>query len=374
MRCRLFIHLIMKALIKNVIGTINEYVIPYVPLKQIHLFNFGLRTISLPNFESLNSNARVWGGVNSRSTAESKMYRLLKNETVRKIFVKILKGVGLVTPESFVNIDFSTFCGGWSHPEFQVLTFGLQTLMGRAIPLFFNAIRYPVKTAGSQNIFIIETIKNLKEILGFSPIFVLDRGFAIPSLIHFFLEEEIVYHIRSKSGKTVTMYPMREVKNMEEIDSLIKMKQVREKDVVVKVYGTPQRLVISDHEGKNKEPWYILTNDFSSPRKKVLETYYYRFEIEETFKDLKHLKNLEHLQVRSEKSFKTVMWFMILGCWLAYLVHMIQTNTKEGVKMIYQRVKVNAHKTLSFFRAFFESIQKVFYFIHATLTRKSQFR
>ncbi|OGK10191.1 hypothetical protein A2767_01945 [Candidatus Roizmanbacteria bacterium RIFCSPHIGHO2_01_FULL_35_10] len=107
----------MKLLIKNVIQKINEYFLPYVSLRHFHLFNFGLRTISLPNFESLNSNARIWGGVDKRSTAESKMYRLLKNESVRNIFIKILKGLNLLTPKSFVNIDFSTFTLGWKHPR-----------------------------------------------------------------------------------------------------------------------------------------------------------------------------------------------------------------------------------------------------------------
>lgn len=364
----------MKPLIKNVIQIINEYFIPCVPLKQIHLFNFGLRTLSLPNFQSLNSNARVWGGVDSRSTAESKMYRLLTNEPVRGICDRIVKGLGLVTPESFVNIDFSTFTLGWSHPEFQVLAFGLQTLLGRAIPLFFNVITYPVKGVGSQNIFIIETTKRFKDILGFYPRFVLDRGFAIPALIQFFIEEDIIYYVRSKSGKKVTILPMREFADMDELDRLVPAGHIKEKDVMVKVYGKPMRLVISNKDGKDKEPWYILTNDFSTPRRKILETYYHRFEIEETFKDLKHVKNLEHLQVKTEKSFKTVMWFMILGCWLAYFTQTIQEKTKRGVKSIYLKVKINSHKTLSFFRTFFESIQKIFYSVHAYLTGKSRFR
>lgn len=364
----------MKTLVKNVTSTINEYFIPNVSLKHIHLFNFGLSAISLPNFQSLNSNARVWGGVENRSTAESKMYRLLKNESIKGIFIKILKELHLVTPESYVNIDFSTFCGCWSHPEFQVLTFGLQTYLGRAIPLFFDTITYPIKTSGSQNIFIIETVKKLKDILGFYPQFVLDRGFAIPALIKFFIEEGIIYFVRSKSGKTVKIFSMREFKDMEQLDKLIPSYKIKEKDLMVKVYDKPMRLVISDKNGKDKEPWYILTNDFSTPRKKVLETYYHRFEIEETFKDLKHLKNLEHLQVRTEKSFKTVMWFMILGCWLAFFVQSTQERTKRGIKILYQKVKINAHKTLSFFRIFFEAIQRVFYFIHAYFTRKSRYQ
>lgn len=364
----------MKTLIKNVIQTINEYFLPHVPLRHIHLFNFGLRTISLPNFETLNSNARIWGGVDNRSTAESKMYRLLKNEKVQKIFIKILRGLNLLTPESFVNIDFSTFTKGWKHSEYQVLTFGLQTYLGRSIPLYFGTITYPVKTAGSQNIFIIETVKKFGEIFGFYPTFIMDRGFTVPDLIRFFVEEGITFFVRSKSGKSVTILSMREFKDTNEVDRLVKSRHIKKKDTLVKVYGYPMRLVISDKDGKDKEPWYILTNDFKSPRKEVLKTYYHRFEIEETFKDLKHLKNLEELQVKTEKSFRAVMWFMILGCWLAYFTQLVQERTKTGVKIIYQKIKVNSHKTLSIFRTFFESIQRLFYSLHAYLTRRSRFR
>lgn len=364
----------MNVLTRNVVDTINKYFIPHVSLKHIHLFRFGLITISLPNFQSLNSNARVWGGVDSRGTAESKMYRLLKNERIRNIFITILSGLQLITPESIINIDFSTFAGGWSHPEFQVLTFGLQTYIGRAIPIFFDIIRYPIKLEGSQNIFIIEAIKKFKNIFGFYPLFVFDRGFAVPSLVTFLIEEGIVFYVRSKSGKTVRIISMREFKDMVEVDRLVKARQIKEKDVTVKVFGKPLRLVISDKDGKDKEPWYILTSDFSSPRKKILETYYFRFEIEETFKDLKHLRNLEHIQVKTEKSFRTTLWFMILGCWLAYFVQIIQEKTKQAITTIHQIIRINSHKTLSFFRTFFESIQRCFYLIHAYLTKKSRFR
>jgi len=364
----------MKLLVKNVGNIINKYFIPHVSLKHIRLFRFGLITISLPNFQSLNSNARVWGGVEKRGTAESKMYRLLKNETIRNIFVTILKGLELITPESIVNVDFSTFAGGWSHPEFQVLAFGLQTYIGRAIPIFFDIIRYPILKVGSQNIFIIEAIKKFKNIFGFYPAFVFDRGFTIPSLITFLVNEGVSFYIQSKSGKTVRIVSMKEFKDMDEVDHLVKARKIKEKDTTVKVYGSPMRLVISDKDGKDNEPWYILTSDFSSPRKKILETYYYRFEIEETFKDLKHLRGLEHIQVKTEKSFRTTLWFMILGCWLAYFVQIIQEKTKQTVITIYQTIRINSHKTLSFFRTFFESIQKCFYLIRAYLTRKSRYR
>ena len=356
----------------------QEYFIPFVALRHIHLFRFGLATISLPSFESLNSNARIWGGYESRSTAESTMYRLLHNTQMHTIGMKLLHSFDWITPASMVNIDFSTFSAGWMYPEFQVLAFGLQTLSGRAIPLFFDIIQYPIKTTGSQNTFIIEMIKKFKDILGFYPQFVLDRGFAIPSLIRFFIEEGITFYVRSKSGKTVTILSMREIKDMEELDKLIPTGKIKEKDVMVKVYGKPVRLVISDRDGKSKEPWYILTNDTVSPRKKIIETYYHRFEIEETFKDLKHLKGMEGIKVKSEKTFRIVLWFMIIGCWLAYLVQQMYQKAKETTNAvsagIYRNIKTNTHKTLSMFRTFFEAIQRCFYFVQVALTRKSRFR
>lgn len=368
----------MDPLIRQTVSVIHEYFFPLVRLKQLHLFKFGLATISLPAFESLNSNARIWGGYESRSTAESTMYRLLKNKRMQTIGATILSTFRWITPESMVNIDFSTFSAGWMYPEFQVLAFGMQTLSGRAIPLFFDIIQYPIKTAGSQNTFIIEAIKRLKNIVGFYPSFVLDRGFAIPSLIKFFIEEGIMFYVRSKSSKTVTILSMREIKDMEELDKLIPTGKIKEKDVMVKVYGKPMRLVISDRDGKNKEPWYILTNDTISPRKKVIETYYHRFEIEETFKDLKHLKGMEGIKVKSETTFRVVLWFMMMGCWLAYLVQQTYQKAKETTTAfshgIYRNVKTNTHKTLSVFRTFFEAIQRCFYFVQAALTRKSRVR
>lgn len=366
----------MKDLVRDTLAVINQYFIPFVQLKHLHLFRFGLATLSLSPFESLNCNARIWGGVESRSTAESKMYRLVNNAGMHTIGIKLLRSFAWITPDSMVNIDFSTFSSGWMYPEFQVLAFGMQTLSGRAVPLFFDIIQYPITTTGSQNIFIIETIKRFKRILGFYPQFVLDRGFAIPSLVQCFIEEGITFYVRSKSGKTVTIVSMKEFTSMEELDHLVPAGKIKEKDVMVKVYGRPLRLIISDHDGKNKEPWYILTNDTVSPRKKIIETYYHRFEIEETFKDLKHLKGMEGIKVKSENTFRVVLWFMIMGCWIAYLVQQTYQTTTETMKAfshsIYQKAKTNPHKRLSFFRTFFEAIQRCFYFVQACLIRKSR--
>lgn len=76
----------MLHLVSDKLRVIDEYFIPYVPLKQIHLFKFGLATLSLSPYDSLNANARKWGWYDIRSSAESKMYRLSNNEKIRNLF------------------------------------------------------------------------------------------------------------------------------------------------------------------------------------------------------------------------------------------------------------------------------------------------
>lgn len=371
----------MLPFLTSTLRVIDEYFIPHVPLKQIHLFKFGLATLSLSRFDSLNANARRWGWYDIRSSAESKMYRLSKNVKIRELFPTFIQHLHLITPESLVNIDFSTFATRAPHSEFQVLVFGMQTYLGRAIPLFFDIIRYPVEER-SQNIFIIETIKKFRDVLGFYPAFVLDRGFAIPSLIEFLVKEQIIFYVRSKKGKLVTRHtqkrgstkiPMTTYTDTETLDHAVAAGKIKQKDSVVTVYGKPLRLVISNKDTHHPEPWYILTNDMTSSRKKIIDTYYHRFELEETFKDVKHVQGLEILQVAKETTFKTLMWFMILGCWIGYLTEGLARRAAEAAQGISNNLSsrfINTHKTLSFFRSFFEQIQRCFYFVTRHLIKK----
>jgi len=371
----------MQNISKSVMTIIDQLLLPAIPLKQISLFKFGLATLSLHPFISLNSNARMWGEC-IRATAESRIYRLMINKALLgccKKLITLFVSLGIITCLSKVNIDFSTFCGKESSKPFQVLAFGLQTYLGRAILLFFAIIQYPIET-GSQNIFIIETIEELGALLEFYPRFVLDRGFAIPSLVQFFVDTHIIFYIRSKSGKIVIISTMQEFTDVEEIDRKVKAREMRGNDVRITLYGRPMRLVISDKDGKDKEPWYIITNDFNSTREEVIENYAHRFEIEETFKDIKHLQGLEQLKVGSKQSATIVLWFIMIGMWIAFLVSVAVISTgkiivKTPFTIISQTGKLcNKHKILSFFRQFFESLQRVYYRIQKWLLQRPFFQ
>ncbi|MEI6532647.1 MAG: transposase [Candidatus Roizmanbacteria bacterium] len=208
----------------------------------------------------------------------------------------------MVHSQQVVIIDFSTFCG------FQVLTLAVQTHEGRAIPVYFDCLTYPIEFVGSQNIFIIDTLKRFIEQFKIKPAFVLDRGFTIPSLIQFFEADEIVFYVRCKKTKLIS------IPDGNGGDTMLSAQALKHtNDTTIKAYGDLQLRLIKSafNRKKHKEPWYILTNDFSSTRKEIITIYYHRFEIEETFKDLKHVFGLKKFFIKRMMSFKVLLWCMI---------------------------------------------------------------
>jgi len=269
--------------------------------RKIHkLFQFGFITLSIQRIISLNSNARC--NLDNTKTAESKIYRLTKNERILKTLPYFLNHLGLVENGDLINVDFSDFHGR------QVLMFAKQTEQGRAIPLYFDFICYPLKEPGSQNIFIIQSIIKFLELTNKRVKFVFDRGFALPHLIKFLAKNRLILYIRIKKAKIV-----------ETQGENIKALDLTKKDNRICVYDNNLRLVISDKpDSKNDEPWYIITNDKKSSRQEVLDIYYHRFEIEELFRDAKRIFGLEHIKLKKDLSFRIVLWFVILGIWFVW--------------------------------------------------------
>lgn len=286
---------------------LNNQILPNILVKHQGLFTFGIQALSFSAFTSLNSNARQI--IENSNTACSKIYRLVSKEKVLNYFPKLLNQLNLIEKTSLINVDFSTFCG------FETLAFGLQTNEGRAIPIWANCITYPIKEVGSQNIFVVDEIKALCLSLGLYPRFVFDRGFWIPDMIKFFLKEDITFYLRIKAGKL-----------LEHEDSLKSAKALGKirKDIQIKLYENTARLIVSPPPPKRKgklfkERWYILTNEFESSREEVLDTYKHRFEIEETFKDLKHVCDLKKFFIKKRLTFKILLMFACLAFWIAYL-------------------------------------------------------
>jgi len=328
----------------NILGQTGKFVtnqiLPAVKPKHKKLFSFGLKALTLTPYESLGSNSRLI--IKNLSTAASKIYRLTSNKTIIADFHKLVSLSGLVQKTSLVNVDFSTFCG------FQTLAMAVQTRAGRAIPVWLNAITYPIKFAGSQNIFVFSEIKALGKCLGFYPRFVFDRGFWIPCVMKFMLEEKIIFYLRIKKGQELLW-------EKDKKKTKAKLLGNHTKDAVINLYGHKLRLIISPPPPKqtnpkkkqNTERWYIMTNDMETKREDILQTYATRFEIEETFKDLKHIQRLKRLRIKTIQTFIILLWFATLAFWIAWWVNGERVMTK-----------VHPKKKRSYFRIFWEDLQR----------------
>lgn len=303
------------------------------------LFTFGFEALTLRPYVSLNGNARMTNS--NRSTAETKIYRVVSNSKLLPYFSNLTSSLHLVKPGDCVNVDFSTFCG------FEVLTFAKQTQLGRAIPIHISAITYPIFDPGSQTQFIMHQVRELVDILGFCPTLVFDRGFESPFIIPFLLKERIPFIVRIKQGKFV---------NFEGLDLPLKNLPWFEKDTTITVYNQKLRIVVSEKKKIVEKPWFLLTNIFAKTKEEIIASYYFRFEIEETFKDLKHLFDMKTFyRIKKKQTFLILLWFYILSVWLSFLL-------KGTRQYLVKRVYLNRHKKLSVVRFLTEAIQLEMFF------------
>lgn len=318
---------------------VTNQILSVVKPKHQKLFSFGLQALSLTAYDSLGSNARMV--IQNVSTASSKIYRLVSNKTMLNNFPRLVRLSGLVTKTSCVNVDFSTFCG------FQALCFAVQTTIGRAIPVWNACLTYPITTIGSQNLFVLEQIKAFRKTLGFYPSFVFDRGFWIPIVMQFLLKNNILFYLRIKQGQELFW---------EKGGKKVKAKTIGKytKDAIITLFGYKLRLIVSPLPPKEKNPkkkqnterWHIITNDMQTTREATLLIYKTRFEIEETFKDIKHIQKLKILRIKKKETFTILLWFASIAFWIAWWVN----GTKD-------EKRVHPKKNRSFFRVFWEGLQ-----------------
>lgn len=295
--------------------------LPAVPKKIKPLYLFGISVLAFRQIVSMRSNSRLldlkW------HTAKSKAYRITINKTIPKIFPRLVNGLCIVRRKDVVAIDFSDFNG------FQVLMFAKQTRQGRTVPVYFEILEYPIQK-GSQNTFVINSVKNFVKLVGFKPVLVFDRGFACPSIIQYLSKSKHRFVIRIKKCKSVIDI---------ETGEILLVKNSSKNDFRCAAYKRKLRVVISD-KPKDSDPWYLVTNDFKSTREKIIKTYYHRFEIEEFFRDAKRLLGLEYVKFKKQESLTIVLWFLMLGIWFLWSIDektedLIQRNKMKLSKMRY---------------------------------------
>jgi Transposase DDE domain len=320
-----------------------------VSKKWLHQFHFGINAFGLRPFQSAGSNARTV--VANPCTAATKADRLLSNSGLAEQLASVCDGLGVVKPGSFVNIDHSDMHG------LTALVGAVQTRKGRAIPCMvettyalqipahskkpkLQALRSAMKLARKSQSFTghtIDALQTMADRLGFWPKLVFDRGFGNESIIDHLQAEGAVLYIRVKAGRFVEFDGER-----------TEIKQLKEKDATIQLFGMTLRVIRSPKSRRAKEPWYILTNDTHSSRTKIVRIYYHRFEIEETFKDMKHIWELKRTRLVKPNSLKIILWFACLGIALLYIV---TKPTKQSIQISSSKKQTSwlrqAHEQLS---------------------------
>jgi hypothetical protein len=292
---------------------------PSVPAKVSKLFSFGCDTLVGLEIVSTRANARTaalpW------FTAKSKMWRLLGNDRIVSIFPKFLSTLALVSKDDIIAIDFSDFGNGR-----QVLMFAKQTKKGRAIPLYFEILEYPIER-DSQNLFVIEVIKHFFQAADCTPTLVFDRGFACPSIIRFLAQHRYKFIIRIKKRKMLAGSKTQQACAAEAFKA---------NDCFVHAYDNDLRLIVSEKPENDNDPWYLITNDVDATRKTIIDRYYHRFEIEEFFRDAKRLLRLEWVRFKTRQSLAVMLWFAILTCWLFERIAATLTDAQEQQRDLWQ--------------------------------------
>ena len=321
-----------------------------VPKKWQPQLRFGLQAYALQTFQSATGNARRV--VRNPNTAARKSERLLANTKLANQLGVAFDTLQLVKPGSYVNVDHSDMHG------LTALVGAVQTRNGRAIPCFvettyalhipapgsrnsaprWQGLRRDMLAARVQQSFTghtIDALQSLRDRLGFWPRLVFDRGFGNESIVEHLCAEGATFYIRLKGGRYVDCGGQR-----------TEVKQLAATDVTIRLYGLTLRVIRSPKSRRAPEPWYILTNDFGSSRNKVVRIYYHRFEIEETFKDTKHVFEFDHVRLTKPNSLKVLLWCIFLGIAVLYKVTkptkqstQLHTNPKKRISWIRQALE-----------------------------------
>lgn len=326
---------------------VQKHCIPTIKKGQRRQFVFGLNALAARPFVSLNSNARTSGM--SRSAGESKMARLLSNTKLQKQLARLHLGLSGVTQSSLVNVDHSEFNG------ISVLMFARQTRTGRALPVYLETMpslaqghkassakyaeakaRYQVwkqHTGLDQYGYTIHCIGMLAEQLGFVPGLVFDRGFCNKRILKYLKRSKITGYVRARGWLNVVTQDG----NRKQIADF-------EPGSYVVQFGCKLRLIVGGQRSKDDEPWYIFTTDMETKPADILRIYYYRFEIEELFRDMKSLLQTRGSRLKKHVNLATLLWYICLGILLLVLCH--PEPTRQTLPYVHAKKKLSTIRML----------------------------
>jgi hypothetical protein len=338
--------------VQNIRRAVQRLQETYITKGKARRFACGAAALSLDTFKSLNAAGRSLGL--NRSTGENRIRRLVTDTKLADQLQELL------VREIFTNRQGYWYCS-LDHSQFGpfcIAILAVSVRKGRAIPIWCQvnyseaALITPLLTALEALFVVVTTVApKLKLVL------VMDRWFASDKLFKLFTKHEVYFIARTKSDKRVQLpwdpswwkTPILEISH-EELPITYRVHKLR--------------LVRSELRSgmKDPEPWFLLTNlpdkqhggeADGVTRRQLLNRYSERFEIEESFKDVKWLQRLEWQQVKKPEVIRSLLLFVFFGWWMLWR-YVAPTTSRQTPQN-----KLHPKKRLSWFRLAWEYLQRL---------------
>ena len=329
-----------------------------LPKKLQNLARFGLSAFVRTPFVSCNANARM--ATTQRSAAEMRMYRLLRHVRLASLLLEAVQRALPLDSRSVLNVDFSNF------GSVAVLVAALQTRHGRALPWVLEALvsntqgihagkpgharhkaayqAWKHEAGGDQYDVVLRLVAGIDQQAAAPPALVFDRGFGNKRLLTALFARQGKSYIRMCDD-----FRLGVVTPGGFLDTW-RVSELPPGDYRVRWLGLSFRLVVvtTRRQAENLAPWAIATNDQASTPQQIAKLYYYRFEIEETFRDWKSGLGLRRAHLHRWQSLQVLLSFASVATLLAWQAATNATPHRQP----------HPKKQLSFFRQWQEQLQQ----------------
>ena len=296
-------------------GSFNPYSISswltsvFPPLRKTQTTNFSLAIFGMVKKQSSNMSeiVRAWSGTMSHRHRWKRLQRffsnpLIKPEQLMALWVKwCMKTFTAGSEYVYIAIDWSTLKRGH-----QCILIAL-VLHGRGVPLMWQIVPSWDDIKDSQNRIEQRLLAKLLNLIPKDkcPIIIGDRGFGYTDLIKFLMRKEALFVLRVKADVMITPHKgrKRKLRNFQ----LTPGEQLWFPNIKYRqqnpVCGVNLATTIAQD---SEDSWLLITNldDVAA----TITCYELRFQIEEWFKDLKHMIRIADMRTKNMKRIRRIIF------------------------------------------------------------------
>jgi len=283
-------------------------------LRKTQIINLGLAIFGMTTQQSANMSqiVRAWNQTTSHRHRWKRLQRffsnhLIKPEILMQSWVRwCLKMFTSPDQPVKIAIDWSTLKQGH-----QMCMLAL-VCNGRGVPLMWQIVPTWQDIKDSQNRIEQRLLaKLINQIRSSVPehqiILIGDRGFGYVDLIQFLLKKEVSFVLRVKADVIITTQDSQEIK-LRNLHSALSADKVQWFPQITYRKHHPVsgiNLAATVAEGSD-DPWLLVTSLDSAEQ--TITSYQSRFQIEEWFKDLKHMIKIADLRTKNIKRIRRIVF------------------------------------------------------------------